>query len=70
MIEQELEYCYLCGEPTGRAGKDDDSIYVELTRNFLEYTEGDEIGGLCIDCYEALRQLGLVKESPLAKKPN
>lgn len=60
MAEQKLEYCCLCDEPTGRAGRDDDSIYVELTRSFLGYTEGDELGGLCVECYRALVQLKLV----------
>lgn len=26
----ELEYCYVCDEPTGRAGKGEDSIYCDV----------------------------------------
>lgn len=34
-----LEYCFRCGDPTGRAGRGDDSIYI-----------GDE-GPFCEECY-------------------
>jgi hypothetical protein len=47
-----LEYCCLCDEPTGRAGRGEDSIYVEA---------GDgEIGPLCLDCYDRLLDEGKV----------
>lgn len=35
-----FEYCFLCGELTGRAGKADDSIYSD-----------DGRGPWCLDCY-------------------
>jgi len=36
-----IEVCFICGEPTGRAGKVDDSIYAE---------NGE--GPFCEDCYD------------------
>jgi len=41
-----LEYCQLCNSETGRAGRSDDSIYLEIPH-------GDEIGPLCEECYSA-----------------
>jgi hypothetical protein len=38
--EPRYEYCFLCGEPTGRAGKGDDSIYC---------VRGD--GPFCEECW-------------------
>ena len=38
----ELEYCSVCDEPTGRAGRGEDSLYV------------DDDGPYCSECYEAL----------------
>lgn len=37
----ELEYCFKCGEPTGRAGAGDDSIYDDAGN-----------GPYCEDCYD------------------
>lgn len=36
----ELEYCFLCGEPTERAGRSDDSIYCNCGA-----------GPFCLDCW-------------------
>lgn len=38
-----LEYCCNCNQPTGRAGKADDSLYTE-----------DDEGPFCWDCWERL----------------
>lgn len=38
-----FERCCECDETTGRAGRGDDSIYVEV--------DGKEIGPLCLDCF-------------------
>uniref|UniRef100_A0A6M3LX22 RING-type domain-containing protein n=1 Tax=viral metagenome TaxID=1070528 RepID=A0A6M3LX22_9ZZZZ len=35
-----LEYCLACGEPTGRAGRGDDSIYCDCGS-----------GPFCIECW-------------------
>ena len=35
-----LEYCVECGQPTGRAGRHDDSLYV------------DDDGPYCAECFE------------------
>jgi len=51
-MRRRLEYCCDCGEPTGRAGRGDDSIYVEV--------DGQEIGPLCEECladYEQQQEL-------------
>lgn len=37
-----LEYCCDCDQPTGRAGRADDSLYVE------------DDGPYCRDCYDAI----------------
>ena len=41
--EPRIERCCDCDDPTGRAGRADDSLYVE--------TEDDVIGPLCAECY-------------------
>jgi len=38
-LHGECEYCFVCGEPTGRAGRADDSLYI-----------GDQ-GPYCEECY-------------------
>lgn len=45
----ELEYCCVCGDATDRAGRADDSLYVE--------TIGDEIGPLCVRCYDKIQSV-------------
>jgi len=36
-----LEYCYICGEPTGRAGWSDDSLF-----------DGEGNGPFCEECWQ------------------
>ncbi len=57
-----LELCFVCDEPTGRAGRYDDSLFFELKYSIFSKPIGDEIGPLCTDCLDALRQLGLINE--------
>jgi len=38
-LDRENEYCSKCGDPTGRAGNYEDSLFI------------DEEGPLCDDCY-------------------
>jgi len=40
-----LERCILCDEPTGRAGKGEDSLYVQTAVD-------DEYGPFCEECYD------------------
>lgn len=40
-MNKELEYCYKCGEPTGKGGKSDGSLY---------NNEGD--GPFCPECWD------------------
>ena len=40
-MPKELEYCCECDNPTGRAGKGEDSLY----------TDGVELGPYCEDCW-------------------
>lgn len=57
----EMELCIICEDPTGRAGQGDDSIYPHLIYplwEMLELTTGEEVGPLCPDCANALKQLG------------
>ena len=60
MINTEL--CEICFEVTGRVGKGDDSIYIELIGDLFAYKNGDEIGPLCENCLQSMYQLGLVEE--------
>lgn len=46
MAKQSIECCDFCGEPTGRAGAADDSIFISH--------EDFEIGPLCEACWEAI----------------
>lgn len=49
-----LEYCFRCGDPTGRAGRGDDSIYI-----------GDE-GPFCEECYAKTKRLETAIRSAIA----
>ena len=60
---KQIEYCSVCGEPTGRAGQGDDSIYVELKVKYGTYDAGEIIGGLCEECNRAMLQLNMIEES-------
>jgi len=57
-----LEYCSICNEPTGRAGRGDDSLYFELLRPWQGYKAGEEIGPLCLKCAEELLDAGVAEE--------
>ncbi len=39
-----LEYCSECGHPTGRAGRGDDSLFI------------DDDGPYCRECYDATKE--------------
>ena len=53
--EPHYECCITCGSHTGKAGRDEDSIYIE--------TLGDDIGPLCEGCYARIKeQVSDVKE--------
>lgn len=45
MTPPQQEWCSNCDEPTGRSGKDDDSLFGTLL-------DGIEYGPLCEGCYE------------------
>ncbi len=49
-----LEYCSECGEPTGKAGRGEDSIFVMAVDGSKEY------GPLCLDCHELLLSEGKI----------
>jgi len=51
-----LEYCCDCDEPTGRAGRGEDSIYADPVNG------DDEIGPLCWECYQDLICAKIVKD--------
>ena len=57
----EKEHCYICDELTGKAGRDDDSIYLTLMTNFAGYKRDDILGPLCEGCRDAFVQLGIVR---------
>ncbi len=66
-MSQRLEYCQLCGDATGRAGRADDSIYAELLRDWHRpdgaiWPAGEEVGPLCVKCYCELTDQGLVEQ--------
>jgi hypothetical protein len=64
------EMCDLCGEPTGRAGAGDDSIYRECRKQSDELFRdgqcvcGDDMvtGPLCEDCNSEMTKLGFFED--------
>jgi hypothetical protein len=68
-MTQQLEVCCVCSEPTGRAGRGDDSIYRTLNQDFPDNDfgfrfpiKGEELGPLCSDCNEHMAEHGLFEE--------
>jgi len=60
----ELEYCEICGAPTGNAGEGEDSLYgvwVHQPPGLTSRKVGDKIGPLCDSCYDCLKIVGLIK---------
>ncbi|MDD4984369.1 MAG: hypothetical protein PHQ43_01070 [Dehalococcoidales bacterium] len=53
-----IERCCLCDQPTGRAGRSEDSMYVT--------TDRAEIGPLCADCYFDLIKYGVDRADVIA----
>lgn len=51
-----FEHCSLCDSETGRAGRADDSLY-------LETPSGAEVGPLCEECHDSLRRDDLEDEA-------
>jgi hypothetical protein len=45
MTDDDVEHCSHCDEPTGKAGRGDDSLYCTLP-------DGIERGPLCESCFE------------------
>ena len=62
----EYETCEICGDPTGRAGKGEDSLYGEWSETFQcklpRIKQGAEAGPFCISCYDCLFIVGLLRE--------
>jgi hypothetical protein len=56
MRNDRLEYCCECDQPTGRAGRGDDSIYV------INALTKDEVGPLCPECRDNMRNCGLIED--------
>ena len=44
-MAQSIEYCCECDEPTGKAGKGEDSLYTD-----------DDNGPFCSECYDELEE--------------
>jgi hypothetical protein len=61
--EIDVETCVICGDETGRAGRGDDSIYAVwmISPPTLKSRKAnDEIGPLCVGCYDCLRICGFI----------
>ncbi len=61
------EGCEICGEPTGKAGKGEDSLYAEwaITPPTLpSRKQGTEAGPFCPACYDCLHIVGLINIRP------
>lgn len=56
-----LERCYICDEPTGRAGRCDDSIFVEIIKE-RGFDLGEEVGPLCEECCNDLTHEGVIEK--------
>ena len=61
-MDKGIETCVLCGDPTGRAGKGEDSLYSEwaIKPPLLQYKEGEQIGPLCVSCFDCLVIVGVI----------
>ena len=60
----DIETCDICGDPTGRAGKVEDSLYGEWTINpprLPSKKQGEEAGPFCANCYDCLFIVGLIQ---------
>ena len=60
MSSPKLEMCFVCGYETGRAGRCEDSMYLD--------TPNAEVGPLCEDCFDALRRDDLEDALVVANK--
>ena len=62
---EEVECCEICGEPTGRAGKGEDSLYAQwaVTHQTWLYRiqRGVEAGPFCPNCYDCLSIVGFLR---------
>ena len=59
------ETCIICGDPTGRAGKGEDSLYAEWTitpPKLPSQQQGMEAGPFCPSCYDCLLVVGLLRD--------
>lgn len=52
-----IEYCCECEQPTGKAGRCEDSLYP------ISKIDENEIGPLCDECYLGLAKQGLIDPS-------
>ena len=61
--DKHIETCILCGDPTDMAGRADDSLYCDwkVKPPALHYEQGDEIGPLCLSCYDCLMITGFIE---------
>lgn len=66
-----LEYCCICSEETGRAGRSEDSIFREVRQTQSPAFNGgkpvcesvnDEVGPLCEDCNAEMARVGFFSE--------
>lgn len=60
-----LESCEICGEPTGRSGEGEDSLYAEwaITPPKLHSRkQGTKAGPFCPGCYDCLYIVGLLED--------
>lgn len=61
MTKKEKEECINCFDYTGRAGRGEDSIYVELKELVFKDNKG-EYGPLCELCFDSLKKLDWIEE--------
>ena len=54
MKEKHYECCFICGGRTGRAGRGDDSLYIDVGKS--------ELGPLCEECHNALCRDDLLEQ--------
>ena len=62
-MTKSIELCSLCGCATERAGRSDDSIYLDVIRTDPEREQiqaGYEVGPLCESCRDELERDGKV----------
>lgn len=63
-VNMEYETCEICGDPTGKSGEGEDSLFAEWNVTFTyrlgRIVVGEKAGPFCVGCYDCLSIVGLI----------